>query len=135
MRVTVFTIIVLTHLCGSTFSQDSLLQDSIRRATLPEISFKSEFVDFGIIEKASDGTREFEFTNTGMKPLLITKCRSNCVCVVPSWPQKPVLPGGVGIIKITYDTKKTGRFKQPIAVFSNAQTMTKIIMIKGEVLP
>ncbi len=41
----------------------------------PVIIFATQTVDYGVIEKGSDGTREFKFTNTGKSiyPLLSTK--------------------------------------------------------------
>ena len=37
-----------------------------------KIEFKSETIDYGEIEKGSDGIRVFEFTNTGDVPLVIS---------------------------------------------------------------
>ncbi len=38
-----------------------------------KIEFKTETLDYGEIEKGSDGVRIFEFTNTGTAPLIISK--------------------------------------------------------------
>ena len=41
-----------------------------------KISFKSDTIDYGTIEKGADGLRVFEFTNTARKPydIAVTAC-------------------------------------------------------------
>ena len=48
-----------------------------------KIEFKSETIDYGQIDKGSDGLRVFEFTNTGDQPLVISDVKSSCGCTVP----------------------------------------------------
>ena len=43
------------------------------------------------------------------------------------------MPGEKGTIKVSYDTKKPGRFNKQIIIFSNAKQTRKIIRIKGYV--
>ena len=40
-----------------------------------KIEFKETTIDYGEIEKGSDGLRVFEFTNTGDEPLIIAKVK------------------------------------------------------------
>ena len=42
--------------------------------TGPAIEFTAEVVDYGEIERGSDGIRTFEFTNTGNQPSSSQKC-------------------------------------------------------------
>ena len=51
--------------------------------TGPAIEFTAEVVDYGEIERGSDGIRTFEFTNTGNQPLIISKVYSSCGCTIP----------------------------------------------------
>lgn len=48
-----------------------------------KMEFKTDEIDYGTIQKGSDGLRVFEFTNTGNAPLVITKINSSCGCTVP----------------------------------------------------
>jgi len=57
-----------------------------------KIEFKSDTIDYGTIEKGSDGVRVFEFTNTGDEPLIISKVSSSCGCTIPKKPKDPILP-------------------------------------------
>lgn len=98
-----------------------------------KIEFKTETVDYGEIEKGSDGVRVFEFTNTGDMPLVISKVSSSCGCTIPKKPEAPVMPGETGEIQVKYDTNRVGPIRKAITVISNAETPTKILKIKGSV--
>ncbi len=99
-----------------------------------KIEFKSETIDYGEIEKGSDGIRVFEFTNTGDVPLVISDVKSSCGCTIPKKPEAPVLPGKTGEIQVKYDTNRVGPIRKAITVTSNADTPTKVLKIKGTVL-
>lgn len=98
-----------------------------------KIEFKSETIDYGEIEKGSDGVRVFEFTNTGSAPLVISNVKSSCGCTIPKKPEDPILPGKTGQIQVKYDTKRVGPIRKAITVTSNADTPTKVLKIKGTV--
>ena len=98
------------------------------------IQFKNEGVEYGEIAKGSDGVRQFEFTNTGNAPLIISKVYSSCGCTIPKKPEKPIPPGETGVIEVKYDTKRVGPIRKTITVYSNAEEATKAIKIKGTVL-
>ena len=97
------------------------------------IDFKEDTINYGTIEKGSDGVRVFEFTNNGKAPLVISKVSSSCGCTIPEKPEEPILPGQTGEIKVKYDTKRVGPIRKAITVISNADTPTVILKIKGEV--
>jgi len=99
-----------------------------------KIEFKSETIDYGTIEKGADGTRTFEFTNTGEAPLIISKVKSSCGCTVPSWSKEAILPGATGEIKVKYDTKRVMPIRKTITVTSNAERPTIALKIKGNVI-
>ena len=98
-----------------------------------KISFKTDTVDYGEIEKGSDGVRIFEFTNTGDAPLVISKVSSSCGCTIPKKPEAPIMPGQTGEIQVKYDTNRPGPIRKAITVISNADTPTIILKIKGTV--
>ncbi|WP_299438163.1 DUF1573 domain-containing protein [uncultured Aquimarina sp.] len=102
--------------------------------TKAKIEFKAEVIDYGEITKGSDGIRQFEFTNTGDAPLIISRVYSSCGCTIPKKPEDPIAPGATGIIEVKYDTKRVGPIRKTITVYSNAEESTKAIKIKGTVL-
>jgi hypothetical protein len=96
-----------------------------------EFKFEKETIDYGKISKGSNGERVFIFTNTGTQPLIIKNIQSSCGCTVPKKPEKPIMPGEKGEIKVSYDTKRVGGFSKAITIFSNAKNVRKVIKIKG----
>lgn len=99
-----------------------------------KMEFKTEVIDYGEIQKGSDGLRTFIFTNTGDAPLEITRVSSSCGCTVPKKPEAPVQPGETGEIQVKYDTKIVGPIRKTITVYSNADVPAKSLKIKGRVL-
>jgi hypothetical protein len=99
-----------------------------------KIEFKTTVIDYGTIEKGADGVRTFEFTNTGNAPLVISNVKSTCGCTVPKKPKEPIMPGETGEIEVKYDTKRVNPIRKTITVFSNAETPTVALKIKGLVI-
>ena len=99
-----------------------------------QIEFKQKEIDYGNIDKNSDGTRVFEFTNTGDAPLIINRVKSSCGCTVPSKPNKPIMPGQTEKIVVKYNTHRVGPFRKTITVYSNAKNNVIILKIKGKVV-
>ncbi len=99
-----------------------------------KIEFKATEIDYGEIEKGSNGIRVFQFTNTGNAPLVISKVHSSCGCTIPKKPEDPVLPGETGEIEVKYDTNRIGPIRKTITVVSNADTPTVGLKIKGKIL-
>lgn len=102
----------------------------------PEISFKTTLHEYGEIYQDGDGSFNFDFTNTGNEPLILSKPRSSCGCTVPAWPKEPILPGETNQIKVTYNTHKVGAFNKTVTVYSNAKNKSAVVLkIKGKVVP
>lgn len=99
-----------------------------------DISFTKTVHDYGTILVGGDGNSEFEFTNTGKEPLILSSVRSSCGCTVPSYPKEPIMPGKKEIIKVKYDTGRIGPINKTITVMSNAKNSTVILKITGNVV-
>lgn len=103
----------------------------------PEIEFKEKEHKFGQI-KEEDGVAYcvFEFTNTGLAPLVISGVSASCGCTTPKWTKEPIPAGGTGSIDVAYNAKgRPGSFKKSITVRSNASESTVVLYISGEVIP
>ncbi|RED47189.1 MULTISPECIES: DUF1573 domain-containing protein [Winogradskyella] len=107
---------------------------SFAQEKVAKIEFKTDVIDYGTIEKGADGVRVFEFTNTGDAPLVISNVKSTCGCTVPKKPKGPIMPGETGVIEVKYDTKRVNPIRKTITVFSNAETPTVALKIKGLVV-
>lgn len=97
----------------------------------PAFKFDQETIDYGKIEKGSNGERVFVFTNIGTAPLIIENVKGSCGCTVPTKPEKPIMPGEKGEIKVKYDTNRTGGFSKTVTITSNATEARKVVRIKG----
>lgn len=110
-------------------------QENGEKAEGPQIKFEEEVIDYGTVEKGGDGVRNFKFTNTGTKPLIINNARGSCGCTVPTWPRQPIKPGEEDVIKVKYDTKRLGPINKSVTLTTNdPDNPTKVLRIKGKVI-
>jgi hypothetical protein len=124
-------IILFTGLFSSVVvAQSNPIQDPVTT-----IVFESTTVNYGKIEKGSDGIRTFTFKNTGKNPLKIYKIYSSYTCEILSKPQDPIAPGQTGEIKVKYETKKVGPIVKTITVYANIDKSPIPLRLKGEVIP
>jgi hypothetical protein len=98
------------------------------------IQFDKSVHDFGTI-RASNGKTStlFTFINLGDKPLVINQVKASCGCTVPEWTNEPVLPGGVGYVKATYNPTSRVIFDRTLTVYSNGNPSQLTLHIKGTV--
>lgn len=89
--------------------------------------------DFGKIKQGTPVTHEFKFTNSGKTPLVITNVQASCGCTTPDWTKEPVMPGGQGFIKATFNAASPGAFSKTVTVTANIETGFVQLTIKGEV--
>lgn len=99
-----------------------------------KFEFVTETIDYGVIQKGSDGLRVFEFKNVGDAPLIIEDVKSSCGCTVPKKPEEPVMPGETGKIEVKYNTKNPGYIRKTVTVYSNTDEPVKALKIKGQVV-
>ena len=97
------------------------------------VEWTSITYNFGKIEKNKPVTASFELKNTSMVPLVINSVKASCGCTVADYPKKPLMPGEVSYIKVTYNTKNVGIFSKSITVNTNTAETVTTLFIKGEV--
>lgn len=126
---------ILTILLGSASYWGWAQNVSGPTETGAAILFSTTELNYGQVALNSDGTKKFEFTNTGTKPLIVTNVMASCGCTAPEWPREPIKPGEKGTITVKYNTAIPGAFQKSIRVFSNASPEPVLLIIKGEVKP
>jgi len=114
-------------ICSIVFAQESVNTKS------GVFDFKTETIDYGTVNKNTDGNRSFTFKNTGDSPIIITSVKGSCGCTVATKPSKPILPNETAEIEVKYDTKRVGPFSKTITVISNATKKSKVLRIKGRI--
>ncbi|HAW51444.1 MAG TPA: hypothetical protein DCX54_03805 [Flavobacteriales bacterium] len=131
MKKALLSLSLMAFTVMSAIGQTEAIQ--VENPNAPEITFETEVIDYGNIEKGADGVREFKFTNTGKSPLIISNARGSCGCTVPTWPKEPIKPGESNVIKVKYDTNRPGPINKSVTITSNAKTATKVLRIKGNI--
>lgn len=134
MKKSVSILAMLLFSVSVIFAQDAQKQDVTNNPNAPEISFTKTVHDYGTLFSGGDGNSEFEFTNTGKEPLILSSVKTSCGCTVPSWPREPIMPGKKETIKIKYDTGRVGPINKTITVVSNAKTSPVVLRISGTVV-
>lgn len=99
-----------------------------------EFKFTSETHDFGKIPQGKPVTHEFEFTNVGSEPIIISDVRPSCGCSVAEFTKTPVKPGETGKVTVKFDAAIRSPFTKNFVVRSNTKTPVKTLVIKGEVI-
>jgi len=113
----------------------SLFAQTSKTTVKETIVFDKTVHDYGTIVQNADGNCEFQFTNKGKEPLVLSNVSSSCGCTVPTWPREPIAPGKSASIKVKYDTNRVGLINKSITVSSNAANNPVVLQIKGNVTP
>jgi hypothetical protein len=101
----------------------------------PEISFDTDFHDFGEVKKGEKVQYIFKFRNTGKQPLEIYNVESSCECTIPMLSKTTYEPDELGEIIVEYNAanKPTGIDKKEVLIFSNAYPKIWILKIKSKI--
>ncbi len=101
----------------------------------PQLKFKDVKKNFGFVKKGELVVMEYEFTNNGNQPLLITETNGECSCTTVEFPKQPIAPGQTEKIVVKFDTKTVyDRQDRTVEVISNAKIPSQKIRFKGVVL-
>lgn len=98
------------------------------------LKFNKEVHDFGKLSEGPLATYNFEVSNTGTAPVVISNAMASCGCTTPEFSKDAIMPGGKSVIKVGYNTSgRPGAFTKTITVTSNAENSSVVLTIKGEV--
>jgi len=101
----------------------------------PSFSWTKTTHEFGEIRQKSPVSYEFEFTNNGQAPLVISDVEGSCGCTVTEYSKDPILPGKQGKIKATFDAAAVGKFHKSIKVTANVEGGPEYLYLQGTVVP
>ena len=77
---------------------------------------------------------EFNFTNVGNEPIIITEAHGSCGCTVPIYPKEPIVKNQKSKIKVTFNSAgKMGMQDKTVTITSNAVQSPMVLHIKGSV--
>lgn len=90
--------------------------------------------NFGEVTDGEKVEYNYRFKNTGTKPLVVVNASASCGCTVPQKPERPVMPGETGYIKVVFNSKgRTGHAEKHVSVVSNARPDFPSLLLTGEV--
>ena len=79
---------------------------------------------------------EFNYTNTGDAPLVITDIKSSCGCTVPKdWSREPLAPGASGKFSVKFNGSGANKVTKTITVTANTEKGSEIVKISAFVKP
>ncbi|MBP6025584.1 DUF1573 domain-containing protein [Ferruginibacter sp.] len=90
--------------------------------------------DFGTIAQGEKVEYNYRFKNTGTNPLIIFKAEATCGCTIPEKPEKPLMPGETGVIKVVFNSAgKKDHQSKDITVTANTTPEFPILKLTGTV--
>lgn len=108
--------------------------DSVAFADMPVMEFKDTTYNFGDIREGEQVSHEFEFTNTGKTPLIISNATGSCGCTVPQYPREPIAPGKSGKMIVNFNSAdKQGHQEKSVTITTNSQRGMHMLYIKADV--
>ena len=118
---------------------DKVVDDAVKQTAAALLDTTSvQLIDsvynFGKVAEGEKVTYNFRFKNIGKKPLVITNTSASCGCTVPEKPERPILPGETGFIKVVFNSKgKTGHNQKTITVTANTNPAFPPLLLTGDV--
>lgn len=100
--------------------------------------FEQDEYDFGIIDKNNLKnemiTKDFIFLNISEESITILSADVSCSCLAVTIPQRPILAGEQGVIKITLDPQKiSNTFYNQIFITTNIKDYKWLLRARGTV--
>jgi hypothetical protein len=109
--------------------------DTVAAARKPTMDFKDTLHDFGQVHEDEIVQYNFEFTNHGKNPLIITSAAGSCGCTVPDYPHDPIEPGKNGVLRVSFNSAgKSGHQEKSVSLHTNTLRGTEMLYIKAEVV-
>lgn len=101
-----------------------------------EFSVEKSTYKFPKTEEGKLLEHEFEVTNTGNAPLIISDYKVQCKCTKLIYPKGPIAPGQTVKLKVTFDSKgKYGFQDRTLEVFTNTKKKVHKLRIKVNIIP
>jgi hypothetical protein len=106
--------------------------DAMKNSTTVQL-IDSAF-DFGTITQGETVEYNYRFKNTGTNPLIIFKAEATCGCTIPEKPEKPLMPGETGVIKVVFNSAgKKDHQSKDITVTANTTPEFPVLKLTGTV--
>ncbi len=100
-----------------------------------KLEIKDAKKNFGLVKKGEIVKLNYEISNKGKEPLIITNVEVSCSCTSVEFDKKPVLAGQTTTVTVIFDTKTVyDRQDRTVLVQSNDKGSPHKLRYKGVVL-
>ncbi len=100
-----------------------------------KMTIKDQKKNFGFVKKGEIVKIEYDITNSGDQPLLISNAEISCSCTTADFPKQPIMPGQSIKVIVNFDTKTVyDRQDRTIDLISNDPKSPHKLRYKGVVL-
>ena len=139
-KILLFLLIASTILSCDSRRKDKIADDTVtqtekamKETTTVQVIDSS--YNFGSVSNGEKVEYSYRFKNVGTKPLVVVESHASCGCTIPQKPEKPIMPGEIGFIKIIFDSKgRVGNAYKTITVASNAKPEFPQLILTGDVV-
>jgi Protein of unknown function (DUF1573) len=108
--------------------------DTVAAERKPVLSFKDTLHEFGSIHEGEVVSYDFNFTNTGKTPLIISSAQGSCGCTVPQFPHDAIAPGQSSVLKVTFNSAgKQGTQHKSVTLHTNTVRNIEMLYITADV--
>ena len=130
------TVLLATALMAFTPTQLSIPKNKFEFSKLAKsgIKWKNSEINLGEIPQNKPVNIEFEFTNTGENPVIISSVQASCGCTTTDFAKTPILPGESTKIKAVFNAAAKGKFTKQVTVITNAEETPKALTFTGIVI-
>lgn len=102
--------------------------------SIGKFEFEEMQYDFGTIDEGKQVEHQFNFTNVGQSPLVISNVQASCGCTSPDWTKTPVKPGEKGYVKVVFNSAgKSGVQSPTVSIQANTSPSVTRLRLKGSV--
>lgn len=110
--------------------------DAKPEGPLPTLEFERTDYDFGTIKEGQKVNYTYKFKNNGAAPLIVQNVQPSCGCTAPDWSKEPVPVGGIGFVKVEFDSNgKPGMQNKNVTVTANTWPKQMKLSFKAMVTP
>jgi hypothetical protein len=104
-----------------------------QNAAKPSLTWKTTNINLGKIPQGKPATAKFEFTNSGLTPVVLKTVQPSCGCTTAGYTKEPVAPGKEGTVSATYNAAAVGNFTKSVTVTPEGGDAI-VLIISGEVI-
>ena len=113
---------------------DAVKQSATAMLDTTTVQLIDSVYNFGTVTEGEKVTYNFRFKNAGAKPLVIASATASCGCTIPEKPEKPILPGETGFIKVVFNSAgKRNHNEKHITVVANTNPAFPDLLLTGDV--